>query len=229
MLGVLVNTGTVIIGSILGLLFKKSISEKVSKAVMSVVGLCTLLIGVLGAIETTKIIVIILSLTIGTVVGTLLKISDGIDRFGEYISNKFKKEGEKSIAEGLVTATLLFCVGAMTIVGAFEGANGNHEIYFTKAILDFVSSLMLASALGIGVLFAAIPLFLIQTLLVLGAGLLQGVMSPLLIAELGAVGSIMIIGLGLNLMGVCKLKIADMLPAFVFLPAFLYLALLIGL
>ncbi len=228
MLGVLVNTGTVILGSLIGLLLKKGIPERVSRAVMSVIGLCTLIIGISGALQSSNVIVIILSLVIGTVVGTLLKIEDGINKLTISVERKFKKEGGSSIAEGLVTGTLLFCVGAMTITGAFYSANGDHSVYYTKSVLDLISSCVLASTLGIGVLFSSVALFIIQAGLVLLAGVLQGIMTSELIAVTCATGGVIIIGLGLNLIGVTKFKIADMLPSFLVVPGAYYLAILLG-
>lgn len=228
MLGVLVNTGTVIIGSILGLLLKKGVPEKVPRAVMSVIGLCTLVIGISGVMESDKIIVMIIAMVVGTAIGTLIGIERGVTKLSEVIERKFKKDEGTSIAEGFVTGTVLFCVGAMTITGAFYSASGDHTIYYTKAVLDLISSFMLASTLGIGVLLSSVALFVIQAGLVLLAGVLQGVMTPELIAVTGATGGIIIIGLGLNLIGVTKLKIADMLPAFLVVPGAYYLAILLG-
>jgi uncharacterized membrane protein YqgA involved in biofilm formation len=167
-------------------------------------------------------------MVVGTAIGTLIGVEKGITKLSERIERKFKKDEGSSIGEGIVTGTVLFCVGAMTITGAFYSASGDHTIYYTKAVLDLISSFMLASTLGIGVLLSSVALFVIQAGLVLLAGVLQGVMTPELIAVTGATGGIIIIGLGLNLIGVTKLKIADMLPAFLVVPGAYYLAILLG-
>ena len=223
MIGVFVNVATVLLGSLVGLLFRKGIPERISKAMMLAIGLCTLYIGIDGALEGSNTIVLILSMVVGTLIGTLIDIDDKINRIGQFIERKLKKEGEKtSIAEGFMTASLLFCVGAMTIVGSLNaGLTGDNTLIFTKSILDLISSCLLASTLGIGVMFAAIFVLIIQGGLVLLAGLLQGVLTDqALIAEITCAGSVMIIGLGLNILGITKLKVANFLPALLLVPLF---------
>ena len=223
MIGVFVNVATVLLGSTVGLLFRKGIPERISKAMMLAIGLCTLYIGIDGALEGSNTIVLILSMVVGTLIGTLIDIDDKINRIGQFIERKLKKEGEKtSIAEGFMTASLLFCVGAMTIVGSLNaGLTGDNTLIFTKSILDLISSCLLASTLGVGVMFAAIFVLIIQGGLVLLAGLLQGVLTDqALIAEITCAGSVMIIGLGLNILGITKLKVANFLPALLLVPLF---------
>ena len=223
MIGVFVNVATVLLGSLVGLLFRKGIPERISTAMMLAIGLCTLYIGIDGALEGSNTIVLILSMVIGTLIGTLIDIDDKINRIGQIIERKMKKEGEKtSIAEGFMTASLLFCVGAMTIVGSLNaGLTGDNTLIFTKSILDLISSCLLASTLGVGVMFAAIFVLVVQGGLVLLAGLLQGVLTDqALIAEITCAGSVMIIGLGLNILGITKLKVANFLPALLLVPLF---------
>ena len=223
MIGVFVNVATILLGSTVGLLFRKGIPERISRAMMLAIGLCTLYIGVDGALEGSNTIVLILSMVFGTLIGTLLDIDDKINRVGQFIERKLKKEGEKtSIAEGFMTASLLFCVGAMTIVGSLNaGLTGDNTLIFTKSILDLISSCLLASTLGIGVMFAAVFVLLVQGGLVLLAGLLQNVLTDqALIAEITCAGSVMIIGLGLNILGITKLKVANFLPALLLVPLF---------
>ena len=223
MIGVFVNVATVLLGSFVGLLFRKGIPERISRAMMLAIGLCTLYIGIDGALEGSNTIVLILSMVFGTLIGTLLDIDDKINRVGLFIERKMKKEGEKtSIAEGFMTASLLFCVGAMTIVGSLNaGLTGDNTLIFTKSILDLISSCLLASTLGIGVMFAAIFVLVVQGGLVLLAGLLQNVLTDqALIAEITCAGSVMIIGLGLNILGITKLKVANFLPALLLVPLF---------
>ena len=230
MIGVFVNVATVLLGSFVGLLFRKGIPERISKAMMLAIGLCTLYIGIDGALEGSNTIVLILSMVFGTLIGTLLDIDGMINRIGQYIERKMKKEGEKtSIAEGFMTASLLFCVGAMTIVGSLNaGLTGDNTLIFTKSILDLISSCLLASTLGIGVMFAAFFVLVVQGGLVLLAGLLQNVLTDqVLIAEITCAGSVMIIGLGLNILGITKLKVANFLPALLLVPLFYKLILLL--
>ena len=221
MLGVLVNTATVILGSAVGLLLKKGIPDRVSNAVMTVIGLCTLYIGIDGALEGSNAIILIVSMVFGTIIGTLLDIDGAINRLGMFIQKRFKRaNGQTGIAEGFMTGSLLFCVGAMTIVGSVNaGLNGDNELLLTKSVLDLVSSCMLASSLGLGVMFAAAFVLVFQGGLVLLAGLLQSVLTNAeIIAEMTCAGSVIIIGLGLNLLGITKIKVADCLPAIVLVP-----------
>ena len=219
--GVLVNTGTVLAGSLLGLLFKKGIPEKVSRAVMIALGLFTLYIGMDGALGTQSPLIVVASLVLGAIVGTLLDIDGAINRLGLWAERKFKRgDGETvSIAEGFMTASLLFCVGAMTVNGAIEaGVRGVNTLFFTKSLMDLVSSAMLASGLGFGVMLSAVFVLVFQGLLVLLAGWIAPVLTPAAIAEMTAAGSLIMVALGLNLLGVTKIKVADYLPAIVFAP-----------
>ena len=219
--GVIVNTGTVLAGSLLGLLFKKGIPEKVSRAVMIALGLFTLYIGIDGALGTQSPLIVVASLVLGAIVGTLLNIDGAINRLGLWAERKFKRgDGETvSIAEGFMTASLLFCVGAMTVNGAIEaGVQGKNTLFFTKALMDLVSSAMLASGLGFGVLLSAVFVLVFQGLLVLLAGWIAPVLTPAAIAEMTAAGSLIMVALGLNLLGVTKIKVADYLPAIVIAP-----------
>lgn len=227
MTGVLINTATVILGSILGLLLKKGIPEKISKAAMTAIGLCTVYIGIDGALDGENTIVLIVSMVSGVIVGTALNIDGHLERLGGFIEKKMKGKGTGgNIAQGFITASLLFCVGAMTIVGSLNaGLTGNNELLITKSVLDLISSCMLASTLGIGVIFAAFFVLLYQGGLVLLSGLLQNVLtSEELIAEITCAGSVMIIALGLNILGITKIKVANLLPALLFVPLFFYLA-----
>ena len=219
--GVLVNTGTVLAGSLLGLLFKKGIPEKVSRAGMIALGLFTLYIGMDGALGTQSPLIVVASLVLGAIVGTLLDIDGAINRLGLWAERKFKRgEGETvSIAEGFMTASLLFCVGAMTVNGAIEaGVRGVNTLFFTKSLMDLVSSAMLASGLGFGVMLSAVFVLVFQGLLVLLAGWIAPVLTSAAIAEMTAAGSLIMVALGLNLLGVTKIKVADYLPAIVFAP-----------
>ena len=223
MIGVFVNVATVLFGSLVGLLFRKGIPERISRAMMLAIGLCTLYIGIDGALEGSNTIVLILSMVFGTLIGTLLDIDGFINRIGQFFERKMKKEGEKtSIAEGFMTASLLFCVGAMTIVGSLNaGLTGDNTLIYTKSILDLISSCLLASTLGIGVMFSALFILVVQGTLVLLAGLLQNVLTnEALIAELTCAGSVMIIGMSFNMLGITRLKVANFLPALLLVPLF---------
>jgi len=220
MFAVIVNTITVLLGSTIGLLFKKGIPQKLADAVMLGIGLCTLYIGVSGTLKGENTIVLILSMVLGAIIGTALDIDGAINRLGKWIEHKFSRKGEKvSVAHGFVTDCLLFCVGAMTIVGSLNaGLTGDYEMLLTKSVLDLISSAMLSVSLGIGVMFAAAFVFAFQGALVLLAGFLQPLLTASAINEIVCAGSLLIVGLGLNLMGITKIKVADYLPAIVIAP-----------
>ena len=220
MLGVFVNVITVLVGSLIGLLFKKGIPERVSKAAMIGLGACTLYIGISGSLCGENVLILIGSVVLGAICGTLLDIDGVINRLAQKVENKFKKEGNKvSVAEGLVTSTLLFCVGSMTVTGSIQaGLTGDNTVLITKATLDLVSSMMLASSLGIGVLLSAGTVLVIQGGLVLLAGLISPFMSAGAINEMTCAGSLLIVMIGTNLMGITKIKVADYLPAILFAP-----------
>ena len=220
MFGVIVNVITVIIGSGLGLLFKKGIPERVNKAVMIGLGACTLFIGFKGSLVGENVLISIASIVLGAIVGTLINIDGAINRAASRVEEKFKRKGsEASVAEGLITATLLFCVGSMTVTGSLQaGLTGDNSVLIAKSLLDLVSSMMLASSLGIGVMLAAAAVLIIQGGLVLLAGLLSPLLSTGAINEMSCAGSILIIMIGTNLMGITKLKVADYLPAIIFAP-----------
>ena len=221
MLGVLVNTGTVLVGSLVGLLLKKGIPERVSQGIMVAIGLCTMYIGIDGALKGENTLVLIVSMVVGTLIGTLLDLDGKLNRLGNYVEKKMRRPGEKtSVAEGFVTACLLFCIGAMTIVGSLQaGMTGDNELIFTKATLDLISSCMLASTLGIGVTLSAVFVFVFQgALVLLGMGLKNFIIDEAMIAEITCAGSVMIIGLGFNIVGLSKFKIINMLPAVALVP-----------
>lgn len=225
MLGVLVNTIAVLIGGTVGTLFKKGIPEKITTAIMTGLGLCIVYIGIDGALKGENTLVLIVSMVIGTAIGTLIDIDRQVNRLAAFVEKKFSKKGKKvSVAEGIVTGTLLFCVGSMTVVGSLNsGLRNDHEMIYTKSLLDLISSTMLASTLGAGVILSAAAVFLIQGGLVLLSGLLVNVLNDAAISEMTCAGSVMIIAIGLNLTGLSKFKVANFLPAIVFAPIFTWL------
>lgn len=216
--GVLVNTGTVIVGSLFGLLLKKGIPEKLKNSVMTAIGLCTIAIGIAGVIKGQNQLVMILSLVLGAIVGNLIDIDKRLNSLGDFFAKKSKSD-ENNFSQGFVTASLLFCVGAMTIVGSMNaGISGDNEMLYTKSLLDLISSSMLAASLGIGVLCSSAFVLVFQGALVALSMVLGSFLSDFAVAELVCAGSVMIIALGLNLIGVTKIKVANLLPGLVFVP-----------
>ena len=223
MSGVLVNTVAVVIGSLIGLLCKKGIPQRISRAVMIGIGLCTIYIGISGSLSGENTLVAIFSMVAGAIIGTLLKLDDRLNGLGDMISRKIGGGGS-SVAEGFVTASLLFCMGSMTIVGSLNaGISGNNELLYTKSLLDFISSIMLSASLGIGVLCSSVFVLVFQGGIVLLSGLLAPVLTQGAINEMTCVGSLLIIALGLNLTGLSRFKVADYLPAILLAPAVYWL------
>ena len=223
MIGTIVNSVAVVIGCLIGSLIKGRLKTNISNTIMSGLGLCVLYIGVSGALKGEDTLLMIICIVIGALIGELIDIDKWLSRLGEIIERKVNKVGKSNIAiaEGFVSASLLFCVGAMAIVGSLEsGLRGNHDTLFAKSLLDGVTSIILTSTLGIGVIFSAVTIFIYQGLITLGAGMLANVLSESVINNMTAVGSLLIIGLGFNILGITKIKVANMLPA-VILPVLL--------
>lgn len=230
MFGVLVNTATVLLGSIIGLICKKGIPERLSNAVMTAIGLCTVAIGFAGILDGENTLVLIISMVLGVLLGELLDIDGHVNRLVERVAGKAAGAGKAAqISQGFITACLLFCIGAMTIVGSLNaGLRGDNEMLLTKSLLDFISSIMLAATLGIGVLFSAAFVLVFQGAIVLLAQFLAPVLSEACIAELTCAGSLMILALGLNIVGITKIKVINFLPALVLVPFVLKLLTMVG-
>ena len=222
--GVIFNTLTVIVGSLLGLAFQKGFSQRLTDAVMCGIGLCTVYLGLSGAISAgadkdAHPLTPIIAIALGVLAGTLLNIDGHLSRLGNAVERRFSKpsaDGTKRgrIAEGFVSACLLFCVGSMTIVGGINaGVSGDNTLYFTKGTLDFVSSIALSVSFGVGVLLSSLFVLLFQGGLVLASGLIEPYLTTHIINEMNCVGSLLIVVIGLNLMGITKIKVANYLPA----------------
>ena len=222
MLGTIVNALAIVAGGIVGLLLKKGLPERISSAIMGGVGLAVLYIGIDGALAGENTLVAVLSIVLGALIGSLLDIDKGLNWLGDKAQSAFKKDGtDSTFAEGFVSASLLFCVGAMAVVGALQsGLSGNHEVQFAKALIDGVTAIVFASTLGAGVLLSAVAVLVYQGGITLLAGLLAPVLSDAIVAEMSCVGSLLIIGISLNMLGLTKLKLANYLPA-IFLPILL--------
>ncbi|MBQ3181766.1 MAG: DUF554 domain-containing protein [Clostridia bacterium] len=225
MTGTIVNVIAVVLGSSIGLVLKKGIPQRFSDSIMKAVALCVIYIGIDGCMQGENTLITIISMVLGVLIGELLRLDDGINTLGKRLESKVSKNknSDGNIARGFVTASLLFCVGAMTIVGSLEsGISGNHEILFSKSLLDFISSIIFSASLGIGVMFSAIFVFVYQGAITLLAQFIGPYLGDVVIAEMTCVGSLLIIALGLNMLGITKLKVMNYIPA-VFLPIILCL------
>ena len=223
MLGTIVNTIAVIIGAAIGMFLKKGIPDKLADTMMKGLGLCTLFLGISGSLDGQNSLILIISIVVGALIGEGIDLDARLNQLGNWLENKFKsKNGSKvSIAEGFVSASLLFCVGAMTIVGSLQsGLQGNHEMLFNKSMLDFVAAIIFASTMGIGVMVSAAFVFVYQGAITMLAQWVAPVLSDVVIAEMNCVGSVIIIGLALNMLGITKLKVMNYVPA-IFIPILL--------
>ena len=218
LLGTIVNTLAVIIGAGVGITLKRGIPERIEDTVTKGLALCVLMIGLQGMMKGENTLVTILSIVLGGLLGELLRIDDGMNRLGKYVEAKFKNGSDSKIAEGFVTASLLFIVGAMAVVGSLQsGLMHDHTTIYAKSILDGVSSVIFASTLGLGVMLSSVAVFVYQGAITLFAGVLAPVLNDTVIAEMTAAGSVIIFGLGLNMIGLTRIKVANYLPA-IFLP-----------
>lgn len=217
-----INVALILIGSVIGLLFRGKIPQKLTRAITCALGLCVLLIGVDAALETNNTLCVIVCMVIGTLLGEWIDIEGKMDRVGEALKAKVATKGENArFSEGFVNAAVLYCVGAMAINGSLAaGLKGDWSIIVSKGVIDGVTSITFAATMGIGVMFSVIPLLIYQGGLTLLASVIGPYLSPELVAEMSAVGGVIIIGISVNMLalGKEKVRVGNMLPA-IFLPA----------
>ncbi len=221
MLGTIVNSVSILVGGLTGSLFKNKISSAYNETIMKALGLSVILIGLKGALQGNDILLLIISLTLGTLMGEMLKIERGIERIGAWLESKFSKQG--GVANGFVTASLVYCVGAMAIMGSLEsGLSNKHDILFAKALIDGISAVIFSSSLGIGVCFSAISVFIYQGIITLTASLMKQFLIPSVVNEMSAIGGLLIVAIGANILEIKRIKVGNMLPA-VFIPLLYYI------
>ncbi|WDV45668.1 DUF554 domain-containing protein [Clostridiaceae bacterium M8S5] len=222
MVGTIVNMVAIIIGGSLGVLLKKGIKKRYSETIIYGMALSVIVMGMMSAIKAKSMLVVIISIVLGSIIGEFLNIEQKLDNLGKTLESKFKSD-KGNFSKGFVTASLIYCVGAMGIMGALEdGLTGNHQILFTKAILDGISSIIFASTLGIGVAFSAVPVLIYQGSISLVASFLKPYLTDVLITDMSAVGGILIIAIGINVLEIKRIRIGNMLPAIV-LPVLYYI------
>lgn len=221
MIGVIVNALAIVVGGSFGLLAKKIIPKDWSNFILRGMGLCTMYIGISGAFEGNNTLVAVISIAIGSILGLILDLDKKINNGAQKIEGRFlkeRKEGEVSFAEGFMTAIMIYCVGAMTIIGSLQaGLNGDNTMLFTKATMDGIGSIFFAASLGFGVVASSAFVLVFQGSLVLLAQFVAPFLSDAVIAEMTCTGSILLIGMALNIIGVTNLKIMNYSPA-IFLP-----------
>lgn len=232
-LGTIVNTLAIIAGGIAGTLVKKGLPERFKDIIIQAIGLAVIILGIAGTLQgiflvtnqgkldTQFLMLMIFSLVIGGILGEFIKIEDRLEKMGQWFQVKFSGTNE-TFAKGFVTASLIYCVGSMAIVGSLQdGLARDPRILFSKSILDGVSAVIFSSTMGIGVAFSAVPIFIYQGGLTLMAGFLKPFLAELVITQISLVGSVLIMSIGLNVLGITKIKIGNLLPA-VLVPVFYF-------
>ncbi|MCL2618547.1 MAG: DUF554 domain-containing protein [Defluviitaleaceae bacterium] len=223
--GAIINALAIVAGGAVGLLLRGRITDKFSQSIIRVLGLCVITIGMRSAIGG-DVMLMVVSLAVGVFIGEYIRIDDGLNKFGLWAQDRLTKDKNSSFAEGFVTTTLLYCVGAMAIVGSIEsGLMGDLSVITTKSILDGISAIFFASSLGVGVLFSAAAVLVYQGTIEFFAGHLQGVFTSELVTQLSAVGGVMIMAIGLNLAIAAKFKVANLLPGFLVAVTYYYVIL----
>lgn len=217
-----INMATVLVGSLAGIFFRNRIKEKYIQTLIAAIALCTAAIGIMSAIKTSNIIIVIVCLVIGSVIGEALRIDDRIENAGNFLNEKLfrGREGSSRFAEGFVSASVLFCVGSMTIMGSLEaGIHGDYSIILAKSVLDLISSMAFGAAMGIGVTFSVFFILVYQGGITLLASLAAPYLSEMVVTEMSAVGGVMLMGMAVNMLELSekRIRLANMLPA-IFLP-----------
>lgn len=234
-LGTIINSAAIVVGGIFGLLFGKFMKERIQDTLLKACGVCVLFIGIAGAMEgmlkisgsslsSGRSMFIVASIALGAVVGEILNIEHGFERFGEWLKVKTGNAKDKGFVNGFVTASLTVCIGAMAVVGAIrDGISGDYSILVTKAILDTIIIMVMTCSLGKGCIFSAIPVFVFQGIITALARLIKPLMTTAALANLSLVGSILIFCIGVNTVWDKRIKVANLLPSLVFAVAFAFL------
>lgn len=222
MQGTLINVAAVIIGSCIGVVIHSRLPQRIIEITFQGMGLFTIVLGITMAVKTSNFLIMIVSIVTGSVIGELLNIEKAVTMVSEKIKSKAKLKND-TFSEGFITASLLYCTGSMAILGAIEeGLGGEPRLLLAKSVLDGVASIALASSLGVGVLFSAVPLLIYQGGITVCAGSLQYVFTESIIAELTAVGGILLVGLGITLLEIKQIRVMNMLPSLVVVVVLVY-------
>lgn len=218
MIAAAVNAVVVALGALLGLAFGGRLREEHTGTIVAGLGICVMVIGITSAIVTTNILIVIVSMVLGTILGELLKIEARLDTLGDWLKARLGRHGGSRFTEGFVTASLLFCVGSMAIMGSFDaGLRGDYQTIFAKSALDGVMAVTFAATMGLGVMFSGLTVLVYQGALTLLAGVVEPFLSEAVVVEMSAVGGVLLIGTGINILGLApkRLKVGNMLPAMV--------------
>ena len=222
MIGTIANALAIIVGGIIGLLFKNIIPEKISEALLKATGLAVIAIGINLMLSGKNFTLLIISLVIGTIIGEVIDIEKNLDKFGAFIESKMKNK-ESNVALGFVTCTLVYCVGSMAIVGSIQsGLTGNHEILFSKAVLDGITAVTFAATMGAGVVLSGISVLVYQGAITMLASLMQSLLGTVVVNEMTAIGGVIIMGIGLNFLIANRMRVGNLLPS-IFIPIIYYM------
>ncbi len=234
-LGTIVNCAAVVVGAVIGMIFKKALKERFCELIMQSMGLAVIFIGAAGGIGriielnklesgTAQIVLMVIAFALGSFLGELINIQKLTERFAAWLKIKTKSENDNSFVSGFVSASLTICVGAMAVIGPIQDAlSHDYSTLFTKAVLDFVIVMVIASSMGRGTVFSVIPLAVVQGFVTLVAKLVEPFLTVLAVTNIGFIGSMLIFCVGINLMFDKKFRVANMLPALLFAVAFSYL------
>ncbi|MBN9645829.1 DUF554 domain-containing protein [Terrisporobacter sp.] len=224
MFGVIVNSLAIFFGGLLGLIINKGIPKRLDKSIMDGLALVVIYMGISGALKGDNPLYVIISMTIGIIIGELIDIDNLLNKLGSYLNEKFSKKNildsseENKISKGFVSSSLLFCVGAMAVVGSIQsGLSNDNSVLLAKSVLDGISSIFFAASMGVGVLLSSIAVFLYEGIITIGASGLSNILSTSVITYMTCVGSLLIMAMGLNMIKACDIKVANMLPA-MFIP-----------
>ena len=225
MIATFINAAAVIAGSLIGLLLNRRIGEKLKNTVYNGIGVISLVIGISMTIQMQRVLYLALSVVIGGLLGTWWGVENGILKLGDFLRRRFQRRGSQGeFAYGFLSASVLFCVGAMTVVGSFQaGVDGNYELLLTKSVMDGTMAILLTAAMGVGVAFSAIIILVYQGGLTLLAGFLRPYVSELMLSEISAVGGALIVMIGINVLKLKQIKTADFVPALLVVVVFVVL------
>ncbi len=226
MFGTIVNTLAIVVGASLGILFRNGIPEKSKTTVLQGIGLAVILVGINMAVKADNELIIIISLALGALLGEMMKIDYYLNSFAEKLEKLVGagRPTEGNFVKGFVSASLIFCIGAMAIMGSLEGGlTGTYKILYVKSALDFVTSVILGSSLGIGVAFSSIPVLVYQGTITLLAWAIKPFLTDSVILYMTATGGLLIIGIGINVLGIKEINVANLLPA-IFIAVFVTMA-----
>lgn len=224
MIGTIINCTAIALCAMLGIMLRKGLPEKVSQTMMDGFGLLLIILGVQSGLAADNMVIVVISLILGALVGELIDIHEALERFGARIEKRVSGSGGQ-FGKAFVFTSLLYCTGAMAIMGPLEdGLRGDYKILLVKSLLDGISSLIFSASMGIGVLFSAIPVLVYQGSISLMAGAIKPFLTPAIMNNLTSLGGVLILGIGTNILKLTNVKIANLLPGIFLVPLVMYIA-----